>query len=450
MVVRIALLILRVHIRALLIRGGEHDQAMQRLQFPAATDQFAREIVEQFRMRWRAALDAEVIDRRDDALPEMLLPDAVHDHPREQVSGSGLGVRHPVPERHARVEVRRREPALRLLRRQHLDESRRRLALLAVHLAAPQQEDLPSTADCRVDLRRLRLRHIARVVGHGVEDLLARLVRAAQPAHRRGAVRLHELPLDHGQQFPWVLKIHASGENIGQRRRGRPDDVLHRRRERRGGHRQAQPPDGIRSKIQAERQHRAALEPGEPALNDKGRGVFHARFVLRPPARPRLGIHGLGDRHLLFLEPRLPRAQLQLHGRGLVSRGGRRRDDAEFREVETAVARQAGPGFRELLVRESVEPHASEVLLKSVGDDRVADVVRIIRGWGLRVRLGPTEERDHAVWADFEGGLRAARGDHLEGLPARIGRRFRRRRLAPFIQAGGQFLRLKFPQRGLQ
>ena len=180
MVVRIALLILRVHIRALLIRGGEHDQAMQRLQLPAATDQFAREIVEQFRMRWRAALDAEVIDRRDDALPEMLLPDAVHDHPREQVSGSALGVRHPVPERHARVAFRRREPALRLLRRQHLDESRRGLALLAVHFAAPQQEDLPPAGDRGVDLRLLRLRLLARLLREGAENLLGRLIEAAQ------------------------------------------------------------------------------------------------------------------------------------------------------------------------------------------------------------------------------------------------------------------------------
>ena len=44
-------------------------------------DQLVGEIIEQFRMAGVAAVDAEVVGRLDDALAEVILPDAVDQHP---------------------------------------------------------------------------------------------------------------------------------------------------------------------------------------------------------------------------------------------------------------------------------------------------------------------------------------------------------------------------------
>jgi len=41
-----------------------------------------RQPFQQFRMCGRVAARAEIVDGADQALPEVMLPDAVHDHPR--------------------------------------------------------------------------------------------------------------------------------------------------------------------------------------------------------------------------------------------------------------------------------------------------------------------------------------------------------------------------------
>ena len=57
---------------------------MHRLDRPAAFDQPRSEPVEQLRVAGLLTHGAEVIGRPDDALAEMMLPEAVDEHPRQQ------------------------------------------------------------------------------------------------------------------------------------------------------------------------------------------------------------------------------------------------------------------------------------------------------------------------------------------------------------------------------
>ncbi len=68
-----------------LIRAGEHDQPVQRLEPPARLDQFAGQPIEQLRMRRRRAQVAEIVRRTDDAAAEMMLPDAIGHHPGREL-----------------------------------------------------------------------------------------------------------------------------------------------------------------------------------------------------------------------------------------------------------------------------------------------------------------------------------------------------------------------------
>src|SRR5262249_40626313 len=128
----------------LLVRGARHDELVDRLELPTVLDEFASEVVEQFGMRGRFALRAEVVRRADEALAEVVLPESVHDHTREQVPRTALAVRHPVRERDARrfrgaLGVRGvAEPLVLVGAGEYLRESRRGDAVLAVGLAADE------------------------------------------------------------------------------------------------------------------------------------------------------------------------------------------------------------------------------------------------------------------------------------------------------------------------
>ena len=65
-----------------LVGARGHDQPVQRLELPVVVDQPQREPIEQLGMRRRRAQLAEVVGRADDAAAEVMLPDAVDDHPR--------------------------------------------------------------------------------------------------------------------------------------------------------------------------------------------------------------------------------------------------------------------------------------------------------------------------------------------------------------------------------
>ena len=67
-----------------LVGLGSHDQAMQRLDAPAARGEFRGQPVEQLGKHGRLSLTAEIIRRGHDASPEVPLPDAVHHHPRSE------------------------------------------------------------------------------------------------------------------------------------------------------------------------------------------------------------------------------------------------------------------------------------------------------------------------------------------------------------------------------
>ena len=65
---------------------------MQFFDGPAFADKAVGKIIEQFRMRGPVALRAEVAGRADQSVPEMLLPDAIDDHPgSERIVGAGDG-----------------------------------------------------------------------------------------------------------------------------------------------------------------------------------------------------------------------------------------------------------------------------------------------------------------------------------------------------------------------
>jgi hypothetical protein len=57
---------------------------MHRFHAPAARDELGGQPVEQFGVRRRFAHLAEVARRAHDALAEVMLPDAVHHHPRRE------------------------------------------------------------------------------------------------------------------------------------------------------------------------------------------------------------------------------------------------------------------------------------------------------------------------------------------------------------------------------
>lgn len=64
----------------MLISSREQNLAVQGLDFPAFGDEFRSEIVEEFRMRWPAAEEAEVAWSIDDARAKVMLPDAIGEH----------------------------------------------------------------------------------------------------------------------------------------------------------------------------------------------------------------------------------------------------------------------------------------------------------------------------------------------------------------------------------
>ena len=67
---------------------------MESLGAPVLTNQLHRQTIEQFWMRWQVSCFAEVAKAFDDSLAEVVLPKAVHKHPRRQRL---LGLCHKCP-----------------------------------------------------------------------------------------------------------------------------------------------------------------------------------------------------------------------------------------------------------------------------------------------------------------------------------------------------------------
>ena len=71
---------------------------MQRLEAPAAGDEFGRQPVQQLRMRRRIRADSKISGSRDETRSEMMRPDAIHHDPRGQwIGGINDGLRHFQP-----------------------------------------------------------------------------------------------------------------------------------------------------------------------------------------------------------------------------------------------------------------------------------------------------------------------------------------------------------------
>ena len=92
--------------RRLAIRLAGHHQPVEGLEAPTAPDEFTRQPIEQFRVRGGSALGPEIIGRGDEPLAEMVLPQAVDDHPRHEVARALGRVGHPKGQRSASARIR--------------------------------------------------------------------------------------------------------------------------------------------------------------------------------------------------------------------------------------------------------------------------------------------------------------------------------------------------------
>ena len=126
-----------------LVHGTRHDQLVDRFQLPAIADQLVREVIEQLRMRWPFATNAEIARRGHDAPPHMMLPKAIHDHSGQEHASPVVHVCHPI--RKGAATIRK----LRLFHRlilpaigfavQNLQEPHRCRGFFLIRIATPEK-----------------------------------------------------------------------------------------------------------------------------------------------------------------------------------------------------------------------------------------------------------------------------------------------------------------------
>ena len=75
-------------LRPLPISRAHDDELLQRLDVPAAVDEFDGEPVQELRVTGPLALEAEVLRRSNQPGAEELLPDSVHRHTRGERSAA--------------------------------------------------------------------------------------------------------------------------------------------------------------------------------------------------------------------------------------------------------------------------------------------------------------------------------------------------------------------------
>ena len=100
----------RIAGRRLSIDRARDDQPMDWLEPPAAADELACQPFEQLGMVGTVARCAEVVGRAHQALAEMVLPEPVDNHSRQQAAGAVVDVGEPPGQRHplvGRAEHRR-------------------------------------------------------------------------------------------------------------------------------------------------------------------------------------------------------------------------------------------------------------------------------------------------------------------------------------------------------
>ena len=82
------------------------DQPVNRFQSPPSLDQASSQKIEQLRVSRGGTLASKVVRSLHQPLTKVIMPDAIHDHPRHQFPGAMLGIRQPL--------AKRAESALRL------------------------------------------------------------------------------------------------------------------------------------------------------------------------------------------------------------------------------------------------------------------------------------------------------------------------------------------------
>ena len=379
--------------------------------------------------RW-LALHAKVVGRRDEAAPEVMLPDAVHHHARKEAARAVLGVREPVAQRDARVGLGLGEPALRAVSGgvEDLQIVRVRLGNLAVHLAAAQQVNVLPTGLRGIHGHEVGLGRLARVLAHDGFESLRLGVELRIPAEQRGAVRLVQRAAglgQHGLQLARVL-------------------FVLRLRQRAGclvvAESQPHPADAEEAgELDLELQLRAALEAHRLALDAEDRRVVRAELRRHGPTRGLAGVHGLTEWIARLLERRSHRLELERDGLGLRLRVERARSDLEVAEDKVAVVRQSGAFRGQRRVRERIEAQRPQAALERRDLHRVGVVLGLV-----------AEVAHDAVGRDFERRGHRLGGSHVAHLPRRgVGllRGFGRK---PLGEPRRELLGLKLLERALQ
>jgi len=363
---------------------------------PELLDWLAGEPVEQLGMRRGLALHAKVIRRRDEAAPEVMLPDAVHHHAREQASRAVLGVGEPLAQRHARVGLGLGEPAFRALGRgvEHLEIIRVGLGNFAVHLAAPEQVNVLPTGPRGIDGHEVGLRRLRRVLLHGGQHALRVGIELGEPAEQRRAVRRVQLTARRGQrgaQLGEMLVVLRLGER----------DVRGV-----GAEAQPQPADAEEvAELELELQLGPALEAHRLALDAEDRRVVLAELRRDGPPGVRVVVHGLAEVVVLLLERGGHGLELERDGLGLGLRVERARDDLEIAEDEVAVVREAGAFGRQRGIRERIEPERAQPALVGLRLHGVGVVLRLVAGVAHDAVGAEVEERSLCRGAQWLGHL---------------------------------------------
>ena len=278
------------------------------------------------------ALKPEIVRCADDAATEMLLPQPIHDHSREQVSRAMFGVGDPVgdraaTQRRARALGRRVFPGcrqvvgvLRIDAHQHLQESLRRDALFLIHIATFQEEGIFVEMRKAAAVAVIRNRLDAFAADHhrgqlglrlGGEMLLERIVKRSPRL-----VRL--LVNGHQRLAPRCGKFDASGKleqlQLGVRLRDRLG--IQSRSLCRRADRESQAADVVLVvdvEFEPDRQTRS-LGKTDRLFEPERRGMIFAELRIDGPAGLWVVVQRAGDRETRFvlLESRLRIEQLDV------------------------------------------------------------------------------------------------------------------------------------------
>ena len=327
-------------------------------------------------MRRPFALDAEVARRGDDAAAEVVLPEPVDDHARQQLAGAVVDVGDPVRPATAGgttsaspAAARPASASPRPGRSASAPGGSPASATPSFWLGSPRlrkcvcsRKSPPCVCSRIAGTPSLQIIAFIVVDGGAFRRMLLHL-RAFRSRHCGSVLRYHAK-----QRGPFRVRrlmrsgrrparVSAACASAGTASPSRPTG----RRSRR--HRQPRPADvvaGVVVELERERQHRAAVEADSALRLEDGR-VILAELRIDRPAGFLVAVDGRRDRQALLLERRLadspaspaPACPLAVQ---------RRRRDAEVAEGEVAVGRPARSALHQRRIGQRLQPHGRDAL----------------------------------------------------------------------------------------